>query len=168
MDVRLLLRLLRRELRAYPGQALLTLLGIALGVAVVVGIELASDSAQRAFDISNDLVMGRTTHVVVGSGDGVPLAVLGALRALPFAPSAAPVVQTTGRVTLSANAKSAPQANLSSSSASSSTSISTERTITILGVDPLSEQGFRAYSAAARAAPAEVDASHRPTPAATQ
>ena len=35
MDVRLLLRLLRRELCAYPGQALLTLLGIALGVAVV-------------------------------------------------------------------------------------------------------------------------------------
>jgi putative ABC transport system permease protein len=168
MDVRLLLRLLRRELCAYPGQALLTLLGIALGVAVVVGIELASDSAQRAFNISNDLVMGRTTHVVVGSGDGVPLAALGALRALPFAPFAAPVVQTTGRVMLSANAKSAPQANLTSSSDSTTTPISTGRTITILGVDPLSEQGFRAYNAAVRAAPTEVDASPGPTPEATQ
>lgn len=53
----------------HPGQLLLTLLGIALGVAVVTGIDLSLDSAKRAFRLSLEAVAGRTTHhIVAGAG----------------------------------------------------------------------------------------------------
>jgi putative ABC transport system permease protein len=42
-------------------------LGIALGVAVMVSIDLANASATRAFDISASAVTGRATHSIIGS-----------------------------------------------------------------------------------------------------
>ena len=52
---------LRYGLR-HPWQLGLSLLGIALGVAVVVSIDLSIDSARRAFVLSNQAVLGTTTH----------------------------------------------------------------------------------------------------------
>jgi putative ABC transport system permease protein len=40
-------------------------LGVALGVAVVVSIDLANASARRAFTLSSEAVTGRATHQVV-------------------------------------------------------------------------------------------------------
>ena len=108
-----------RELAQHPWQLALTLLGIAVGVAVVVAIELASESAHRGFVISNDAVMGRTTHVAEGAAHGVPGETLVALRRAAPTVKAAPVVEGVGAVGAVR--------------------------VTVLGLDPLSEPGFRSY-----------------------
>ena len=60
--------LLRSALRFYsrrPWQFVLAAAGIALGVAVYVGVGLANDSARRAFDSSSDALLGRATHELI-------------------------------------------------------------------------------------------------------
>ncbi len=50
-----------RYLRRHPWQTALMILGIALGVAVMVAIDLANSAASRAFDLSTDAIAGRAT-----------------------------------------------------------------------------------------------------------
>ena len=68
--------ILRRSSRRYffhhPWQLGLAVAGIALGVAVVVSIDLANRSASRAFALSTEAVTGRTTHQIVGGPEGIP------------------------------------------------------------------------------------------------
>jgi putative ABC transport system permease protein len=66
----LLRRNSRRYLRRHPLLMALSVLGVALGVAVVVGIDLANESARTAFRLSTETVAGKATHSVV-SGDGL-------------------------------------------------------------------------------------------------
>ncbi len=47
------------------------ILGVALGVAVVVAIDLANSSASRAFTLSTETVAGRATHQVIGGATGL-------------------------------------------------------------------------------------------------
>ncbi|MET0403892.1 MAG: FtsX-like permease family protein [Cystobacter sp.] len=122
MKQRLLLRSSLRHLGSHPWLTALSLLGIALGVAVVVSIDLANASALRAFERSTDTVTGRATHQLVGGPSGVPESVYRALRLLPGAPVSAPVVEGPVR------ARSGDQ-----------------RPLTVLGVDPFAEAPFRAY-----------------------
>ncbi|MDX1414736.1 MAG: ABC transporter permease [Candidatus Promineifilaceae bacterium] len=42
--------------------------GVAIGVAMMVSIDLANSSAQRAFELSTDAVAGRTTHRIIAGG----------------------------------------------------------------------------------------------------
>jgi putative ABC transport system permease protein len=119
---RLLTRASLRHLALHPWLTALSLLGIALGVAVVVSIDLASGSALRAFDRSTESVAGRTTHQLVGGPSGVPEALYAELRRAPGAPVSAPVVEGSVR------ARSGDR-----------------RTLTVLGVDPFAEQPFRPY-----------------------
>ncbi|MFM7425361.1 MAG: ABC transporter permease [Elainella sp.] len=58
-------RLAWQRIRQRPLQYALCVLGIALGVAMMVSIDLANGSAQRAFALSTDAVTGRTTHRIV-------------------------------------------------------------------------------------------------------
>ncbi|MEM7062546.1 MAG: FtsX-like permease family protein [Cyanobacteria bacterium P01_B01_bin.77] len=55
-------RLAWRRIRRRPFQYVLFILGIAIGVAMMVSIDLANGSAQRAFELSTDAIAGRTTH----------------------------------------------------------------------------------------------------------
>ncbi|OKH11412.1 FtsX-like permease family protein [[Limnothrix rosea] IAM M-220] len=55
-------RLAWRRVRRRPFQYVLFILGIAIGVAMMVSIDLANGSAQRAFELSTDAIAGRTTH----------------------------------------------------------------------------------------------------------
>jgi putative ABC transport system permease protein len=107
----------------HPWQLCLAVTGIALGVAVYVGVDLANDSARRAFELSENLVLGRTTHQLVGLDGSVPNAVYRELRIEHGPVVGAPVVE--GQVRLSA---------------------SPNRRFTLLGVDPLEESGFRGFS----------------------
>ncbi len=62
---RLLARASLGFLHQHPWQLLLAVIGVALGVAVVVSIDLASTSA-AAFTYSTEAVVGKATHRVVG------------------------------------------------------------------------------------------------------
>jgi putative ABC transport system permease protein len=69
-----------RHLAAHPWQVGLSILGIALGVAVVVAVDLANDSARRAFMGFAETLAGRATHRIVGGPSGVPEELYGRLR----------------------------------------------------------------------------------------
>ena len=60
-----------RTLLRNPIQFAIMTLGIALGVAVMVSIDLANASAARAFDLSASAVTGRATHSIVAGDQGV-------------------------------------------------------------------------------------------------
>ncbi|HEY2739149.1 MAG TPA: FtsX-like permease family protein [Thermoanaerobaculia bacterium] len=128
MSARLLRRSSRRQLSRHPWQMSLAVLGVALGVAVVVSIELANASARRAFSLSTEAVTGRATHQVIGGPDGLPDT---AFRDLTLADglggeiAMAPVVEGYG-VLPTPSGKGG-------------------RLLRILGVDPFSEPPFRPY-----------------------
>jgi putative ABC transport system permease protein len=119
---RLLARASLRHLGRHPWLTALSLLGIALGVAVVVSIDLASTSALRAFEQSTETVTGRATHQLVGGPQGLPDSLYRELRLRPGAPLAAPVVEGHVRATKG-----------------------DRRPLTVLGVDPFAEAPFRPY-----------------------
>lgn len=55
-------RLAWQRLKLRPLPYILCVLGIALGVAMMVSIDLANGSAQRAFSLSTDAITGKATH----------------------------------------------------------------------------------------------------------
>lgn len=80
----------------HPWQLALSLLGIALGVAVVVSIDLSIDSARRSFVLSNQAVLGASTHRLRGGPSGFDEKLyVGLRRQLPGL-RAAPVVEGFG------------------------------------------------------------------------
>lgn len=111
-----------RYLFRHPLQSLLLILGITLGVAVVVAIDIANASASRAFDLSTDAIAGRTTHQIVGPPQGFDTALYRDLRRASLDLPLAPVVT---------DFFTSPQLG--------------DRPITLLGVDPFAEAPFRSY-----------------------
>jgi putative ABC transport system permease protein len=69
-----------RYARQHPWQTWLSFLGIALGVMMVVAVDLANSSARRAFALSVAAVNGSITHQIVGGSAGVPDAIFTGLR----------------------------------------------------------------------------------------
>lgn len=67
----LLYRSSRRYLLRHPWQIGLSVLGVAMAVAVVVGIDLANASATRAFLLSVEGVAGRATHEIAAGPAGI-------------------------------------------------------------------------------------------------
>jgi putative ABC transport system permease protein len=63
--------LLRHPLRR-PWQLGLAILGIALGVAVVLAVDLANASARRSFALAMERISGQATHRLVGNAQGIP------------------------------------------------------------------------------------------------
>ena len=87
-------RLAWQRLKARPLEYFLCILGIALGVAMMVSIDLASGSAQRAFALSTDAITGRATHRIVAiAPTGVDELVYTDLRQTVNRTPAAPVVE---------------------------------------------------------------------------
>ena len=60
-----------RHIRRHPWLVILSVLGIALGVAVVVAIDLANSSALQAFKQANQTLTGKATHRIVGGPAGI-------------------------------------------------------------------------------------------------
>ncbi|MGQ9490644.1 MAG: ABC transporter permease [Anaerolineae bacterium] len=121
-----------RYLLRHPWQTVLMVLGIALGVSVMVAIDLANSAASRAFDLSTDAIAGRATHQIVGGPAGLDEALYARLRAAGVR-DAAPVV--TDYVT-------SPQLG--------------DRPLQLLGVDPFAEAPFRSYLTTAAGAGAQT------------
>jgi putative ABC transport system permease protein len=106
-------------------QSVLMVLGIALGVAVVVAVDLANLSASRAFDLGVDSVAGRATHYIVAGPQGVDEAVYADLRLAGVVRHAAPIITAYA---------TSPQLE--------------GRPVQLLGVDPFAEAPFRSYFSA--------------------
>jgi putative ABC transport system permease protein len=119
-----------RYLLRHPWQSVLMILGITLGVAVVVAVDLANTSATRAFDYSTDAVVGRATHQIVAGPRGLDEAIYVALRRGGVVRAAAPVVT-----------EYVSSAQLGG------------RTLQLLGIDPFAEPPFRNYLWAEAGAP---------------
>lgn len=89
----LLLRASARFYLRHPWQLALAIAGVALGVAVYVGVALANDSARRAFELSSEAVTGRTTHRVLPIGGALPDEVFTDLVTRLGISRAAPVIE---------------------------------------------------------------------------
>jgi putative ABC transport system permease protein len=116
----LLQRSSRRYLTRHPWLMGLSVLGVAIGVAVVVSIDLANTSASRAFKLSAETVTGTATHQVVGTGSTLDDDVYRRLRRAGIQPSA-PIVEGYGALRRG------------------------DRTFQIVGIDPLADAPFRPY-----------------------
>ncbi len=81
-----------RYLLRHRWQSLLMVLGITLGVAVVVAIDLANASAQRAFELSTEAVAGSATHEITGGPEGLDDRLYADLRRSGLVQEATPVV----------------------------------------------------------------------------
>jgi len=114
---RLLLRASARFYLRHPWQLALAITGVALGVAVYVGVALANDSARRAFELSSEAVTGRTTHRILPLGGGLDEQIYTQLVTEVGVANAAPVVETGILIS--------------------------GRRVSLLGVDPLKEQAVR-------------------------
>jgi putative ABC transport system permease protein len=117
-----LARIALRHLGRHPWQLGLAVLGIALGVAVAVSIDLANESARRAFTLATLAVTGRATHQIVGGPTGLPDDFYRVVKVELGARLAAPVL--SGDVAIADRPG---------------------RTFTVLGVDPFAEAPFRPY-----------------------
>ncbi len=81
-----------RYLLRRPLQSILCIIGVALGVAVVIAIDLANVSAARAFNLSTETVAGRATHQIVGSGATISDTVYRRVKVELGIDNAAPVI----------------------------------------------------------------------------
>jgi len=88
-----------RHLVRQPLQVALSILGIALGVAVVLAVDLANHSALRAFELSQQAVTGDATHTIVPAGAGIDESFYRALRVEHGVLQSAP--RLTGGVSMS-------------------------------------------------------------------
>jgi len=121
MVPRLLLRAgINYQLR-HRWQAFLALFGIAMGVAVMLAIDLANSAAKAAFELSAAQLRGAATHRVTGVDGKVPLEWYREYFVTPDLPPAAPVVSS--RVQL----------------------IENESSLQLLGLDVFQEGPFRAH-----------------------
>lgn len=123
MATKLLRRTSRRYLLRHPLLIALSILGVAVGVAVVVAIDLANASAEQAFALSAETVTGKATHQIIGAAEGIDEYEYRALRVEQGLRDSAPVVEGFAR------APAYPG-----------------RTFQILGIDPLAEAPFRSYT----------------------
>ncbi|MGJ3238128.1 MAG: ABC transporter permease [Anaerolineae bacterium] len=117
----IILRLGLRYISRRLFQSLLFIIGVALGVAVVIAIDLANGSASRAFSLSSQSITGQATHQIIGTGEGVPTTLYADLRLTADIRLSAPVVSELVRTL------EAPQP------------------LRLLGVDPFAEPPFRNY-----------------------
>lgn len=98
------------------------LLGIALGVAVVIAIDLANQSSRQAFQLSAEALIGRATHQIRGGPSGLPDELYREIRIDYGLRTSAPIVEGLA------------------------TAIDLDQQpLRILGVDPLAESPFRNY-----------------------
>jgi putative ABC transport system permease protein len=94
----LLFRSALRDLVRHPWQTWLSVLGIALGVAVVVAVDVANHSARTAFSLSLERVAGSATHQIESATGSIPEETYVRLRLEEDLRPAAPMVEGTVRI----------------------------------------------------------------------
>jgi putative ABC transport system permease protein len=104
----------------HPWQLALAILGITIGVAVIVAVDLANSSARKAFLLSMDTVTGAATHQVIGGPRGIDESDYVQLRVRNGVRNIAPVVEGFIRIG--------------------------ERDLSLLGVDAFAEDEMRSFT----------------------
>lgn len=111
-----------RYLLRHGWQSALMILGIVLGVAVVVAVDIANVSAARSFELSAEAISGRATHQISGGPTGLNQSLYLDLRKAHLVQAAAPVVTQV---------VSSPQLS--------------GQPLQLLGIDPFADAAFRSY-----------------------
>ena len=88
----------RRHLLGHPGQLALCLLGIGLGIAAVIAIDIALAGAERSFERSIAGVIGNSTHQIVAGTGGIDEGLYRTLRLDHGLRSIAPIVEGEVRI----------------------------------------------------------------------
>lgn len=111
-----------RFLLQHPWHFALSILGVALGVCVVVSIDLSNNSAKKAFLISTQAVTGKATHQIKGAAENLDGEVYRTIKIEGKIRKSAPVVEGYGSIQ------------------------GINRTFRVLGVDPIAEAPFRDFA----------------------
>jgi putative ABC transport system permease protein len=106
-----------RHLLRHPAQLALALLGLALGVATIVAVDIAVASSGRAFELSMEAVNGAATHEITAGPGGIDERLYAGLRRSASGAALAPVVE--GYVDIG------------------------DRTMQLIGIDPLVDAAVR-------------------------
>ena len=117
-----------RYLIKHPWQFGLSILGIAMGVAIVVSIDIANYSSSTAFNLSLNAVAGKATHQITGTSEGIPDSLYSYLRIKKGFRNIAPVIESY--ISISDSGNSAGPA---------------KRIFKLLGIDLFAERPFRDY-----------------------
>src|SRR5277367_6860896 len=115
-------RLMLRPLLQEPVRAILTILAVTLGVAVVLAIDLAGGAATGSFRASMETLAGDNDLEIVASG-GVPETVVGTVATLPYAIRISPRIEDSAVIS------------------------DTKQTIPLIGLDLIAEGGSGSNSA---------------------
>ena len=121
-----------RHLLRHPVQLSLALLGLTLGVGTIVAVDIATASAERAFELSLAAINGAATHQLTGGPQGIDEALYVGLRTQPLVPGLAPpdlAPLVSGYVTIA------------------------DRTLELIGMDPFASAQLGAGGLEAEAAP---------------
>lgn len=92
-SLRAIFRLAARYISRRMFQSVLFVIGVALGVAMMIAIDLANTSSRRAFALSTESVTGRATHQIVGGPGGLPSDIYRQLRVDLRLNEVAPIVE---------------------------------------------------------------------------
>ncbi|MDH4162590.1 MAG: FtsX-like permease family protein [Nitrospirota bacterium] len=122
-----ILQLLRhisvKHLRHQKARSLMALIGIALGVAAMVSIDIVNMSVLRSFEDNINRITGRAVLQVTDAESGFPEAMLDVVQKVPGVEYAVPVIETNGCLAWG-----------------------DERAFAVLGVDVLQDGNIRDYS----------------------
>jgi putative ABC transport system permease protein len=107
---------LLRHWGRHPLQLLLALAGLAIGVATIAAVDMATASALTAFQLSIDAVNGAATHEIIAGPAGIDETLYVALRRAPGPIGLAPIVEGYAQIG--------------------------DRTVDLVGIDPFANPQF--------------------------
>ncbi len=118
-------RVIVRQIQRRFTQSLLFVVGVMIGVAMLVSIDIANNSARTAFNLSTDAIVGRATHEIIGGPRGFDENIYAQVRREVGWRDAAPIVTD---FIIAQNLDEQP--------------------LRVFGIDPFAEAPFRNYLAA--------------------
>ena len=119
-----------RPLIAEKVRTITTVLGVALGIAVVIAIQLTNASSVRGFEAALETVAGKTAIEIIGSGTGVEESVLPQLGWLREYGIISPVIEGNAALVVG-DVRSLSRRQMEA--------------VKVLGIDILRDQPFRDY-----------------------
>lgn len=117
-----LLRVMWQHIRRRGLQSALFVVGVMIGVAMMVSIDIANNSARKAFDLSTESLVGKGTHEITGGPNGIDEQVYTQIRTEVGWEQSAPIVSDFVIAT-----------DLD------------EQPLRLFGIDPFAEAPFRNY-----------------------